>query len=132
MSENEVVKCPHCNGTGKIEYNDKVFPCGRCDGKGEMIYPNPPFQKIEIKWCRVCGVWYIKCPRCGNNTCNAGYGEDLTKSDKKCEVCPTAYQLSDELHKNSKISEIINKLIDNGLAKPDDLDDIFETDEKEL
>lgn len=36
-----------------------------------------------------CGLT-IFCGRCGNNTCNGGYGEDGT-----CPDCPSAYELED-------------------------------------
>lgn len=45
-------------------------------------------NKFKIQWCSTCNDWFIECPRCGNNTCNGGYGEDGC-----CPVCPDAYDL---------------------------------------
>ena len=47
---------------------------------------------FEIKWCDVCKGIYIKCPRCHNNTCSGGYGED-----GNCPVCPIAYNITTKL-----------------------------------
>jgi hypothetical protein len=33
----------------------------------------------------------VICPRCGNNCCNAGYGE--LEDGSKCDVCPLAYEI---------------------------------------
>lgn len=48
-------------------------------------------KEIEFKWgwCDLCRTAFIICPKCGNNCCNAGYGEINGKS---CDVCPLAYQ----------------------------------------
>jgi hypothetical protein len=35
----------------------------------------------------------IICPKCGNNTCNAGYGE---VDGQKCDICPSAYEYQDK------------------------------------
>ena len=35
------------------------------------------------------------CPKCGNNTCNACYGEINAKD--WCDVCPLAYQYNDRI-----------------------------------
>jgi hypothetical protein len=35
----------------------------------------------------------IICWQCGNNTCNAGYGEI---DGKPCDVCPTAHNYQDK------------------------------------
>ncbi len=57
--------------------------------------------KFEWSWCEHCDSAIILCPKCGNNTCNGGYGPaEGTIHDKdwdidaqtKCPVCPLAYQ----------------------------------------
>lgn len=59
--------------------------------------------KWEFKWswCETCDTAMIKCPKCGNNCCNAMYGpaegtvndENWDPSDpNKCPVCPLTYQ----------------------------------------
>jgi len=52
----------------------------------------------NFKWefCSWCGVMMVICPKCGNNTCNAGYG---TVDGEKCDVCPEAY----EFRKNNEV-----------------------------
>jgi len=37
----------------------------------------------EWGWCGVCGVPFVKCPGCGNNTCNGG---------APCDQCDGAYE----------------------------------------
>jgi hypothetical protein len=44
---------------------------------------------FTIGWCDLCEAHYVRCPKCGNNCCNAGYGEI---DGKPCDVCPLAYQ----------------------------------------
>jgi len=51
-------------------------------------------MKFEVCWCETCTGIYVKCPKCGNNTCNGGYGED-----GKCPICPSAYELMYALDK---------------------------------
>ena len=46
-------------------------------------------MKFEFGWCETCGGAFVYCPKCGNNCCNAGYG-DL--HGEVCDVCPLAYQ----------------------------------------
>jgi hypothetical protein len=45
-----------------------------------------------IEWCDVCETYYIMCPKCGNNTCNGGYGDN-----GNCTLCPIAYELDAKL-----------------------------------
>jgi len=54
--------------------------------------PNIIGKSFRIDWCDVCGTLYIICPRCGNNTCNGGYGEN-----GNCPLCPIAYELDAKL-----------------------------------
>ena len=60
---------------------------------------------MKIEWCSLCKTWYIECPRCGNNSCNGGSGED-----GKCPVCLDVYKLQDAI--NIKVSKIIRKLVE--------------------
>ena len=59
---------------------------------------------MKIEWCHQCRSWYIECPRCGNNSCNGGAGED-----GKCPVCLDVYKLRDTI--SMKTSKLIDKLI---------------------
>ena len=49
-------------------------------------------MKIRHSWeyCDHCGHDVVICGRCGNNTCNGGYG---TVNEKDCPDCPSAYNL---------------------------------------
>jgi len=80
--------------------NNKVFDKKYYDDiikkLNEMKHPYVGY-KFEVCWCNDCTGIYIKCPRCGNNTCNGGYGED-----GKCPVCPVAYDLMYLIEKNTK------------------------------
>jgi hypothetical protein len=46
--------------------------------------------KAALYWeyCQTCDADFIRCPKCGNNTCNGGEG---------CNLCPAVYQLADFL-----------------------------------
>lgn len=46
-------------------------------------------MKFKWFWCEMCEFAAIICPKCGNNTCNGGYGE---VDGKPCEICSLAYQ----------------------------------------
>lgn len=52
--------------------------------------------KHKLSCCEHCEQIIYLCGRCGNNTCNAGYGtlEDGTE----CPDCPEAYRLYEEYH----------------------------------
>lgn len=58
----------------------------------------------EHHWdfCEMCDCNVVICGKCGNNTCNAGYGD--LPDGTPCDACPSAYELSDRewLSKNSK------------------------------
>ena len=54
--------------------------------------PNLIGKAFKIDWCTICETHFIICPRCGNNTCNGGYGEN-----GKCTLCPIAYELHAKL-----------------------------------
>jgi hypothetical protein len=51
-----------------------------------------PDMKFEWGWCKLCQRPFVKCPKCGNNTCNGGYGKNCNGD---CDVCPLAYQYHD-------------------------------------
>ena len=51
-------------------------------------------MEYKIFWCNRCDNWYVECPKCGNNSCNGGYG---TIDGKKCDVCPSAYACQKEI-----------------------------------
>lgn len=47
---------------------------------------------IEHRWefCDHCDHDVVICGKCGNNTCNGGYG---TVDGKECDECNSAYDL---------------------------------------
>ena len=46
-------------------------------------------MQFEWQLCTHCGAYMIRCPKCGNNCCNGGYG---TVDGVECDICPLAYQ----------------------------------------
>ena len=67
--------------------------------------------KFEICWCADCGAFFVRCPRCGNNTCSGAFGENGT-----CPVCPTAYDLMYAIGESEKIATLVDKLL--SMEKP--------------
>lgn len=70
-----------------------LYPVGSVD--------EPPYS-FEWHWCEQCETAYVRCPVCGNNCCNAGYGEvgacknkEDSYSEKQCRVCALAYEYQD-------------------------------------
>lgn len=41
-------------------------------------------------YCHLCEHDVVICGKCGNNTCNGGYGEI---NGEECDACPSAYEL---------------------------------------
>jgi hypothetical protein len=79
---------------GEKDIIDKTFGSSR--NLHPMTEPHPLVGKsFAVEWCETCGAIFVKCPRCGNNSCNGGYGED-----GKCPVCPLAYELMFAIEKN--------------------------------
>lgn len=40
------------------------------------------------EYCPLCDAYFVRCPLCGNNCCNAMYG---TVVGKPCPECPATY-----------------------------------------
>lgn len=66
-------------------------------------------KDIRILYCDLCGGFYIECPRCGNNCCNAGAGRE--EDGKQCIMCMKAYELQDVLRHHWYL---IEELLTNG------------------
>jgi len=64
---------------------------------------------IRLEYCGLCDGFFVRCPRCGNNCCNAGSGEEADGS--QCTMCMKAYELQDILNKHS---DLIEELLLNG------------------
>lgn len=74
----------------------------------DKTYQGKPWKKqpkfvFKFTWayCGHCECMYVICPKCGNNCCNAGFGEvteaglpkeRLGDKGKTCDVCNLAYQ----------------------------------------
>jgi hypothetical protein len=50
--------------------------------------------EFTVEWCNTCNCEFVRCPRCGNNSCNGGFGEE-----GKCPVCEAAYALMQAVQK---------------------------------
>ena len=63
----------------------------------EEVFAHGAEQTFTWGWCETCGSAYVKCPRCGNNCCNAGYGTITNDDGSKatCRICALAYQYQD-------------------------------------
>ena len=57
-----------------------------------MAVGNMEQRMIEHRWefCDHCDHDVVICGKCGNNTCNGGYG---TIDGKECDECNSAYEL---------------------------------------
>jgi len=63
---------------------------------------------IEIKWCGLCKAYYVTCPKCGNNSCNGGYG--ILPNGEKCD-CSKSYDLMYAMQKNEEIDKLIYEML---------------------
>jgi hypothetical protein len=50
---------------------------------------NPHGHRVE--YCSHCERGMVVCGKCGNNTCNGGYG--TLPDGKDCDACPSAYEM---------------------------------------
>ena len=50
-----------------------------------------------VFYCDTCERDALRCPKCGNNDCNGGYGEI---NGEKCDLCPAVYDLSEFADRN--------------------------------
>ena len=48
------------------------------------------WRGLKFEWCEMCDAPFIRCPACGNNSCNGGCGED-------CKICPYVHGFEDGL-----------------------------------
>lgn len=68
--------------------------------KGIGKCPPQKVFKFTWDWCGLCEGMFVRCPKCGNNCCNGGFGRvTMTglptnkwgKGTKPCDVCNLAY-----------------------------------------
>jgi len=60
-------------------------------------------KSIRIMFCELCDGFYLECPRCGNNCCNGGYGEE--EDGTPCIMCEKAYELQKILNEHYVLIE---------------------------
>lgn len=77
---------------------------GECRRSGSCCNPNLGTYgayKHKIDRCDLCERDVVICGKCGNNTCNAGYGEVIGSepgSLMECDACPSAYAYEASRH----------------------------------
>lgn len=78
------------------------FPAIKCSGDDATV-EELLGASFKVEECGMCG-WFIRCPRCGNNSCNGGAGED-----GKCPVCVYTYKIQYALDcKVEDLSKLVN------------------------
>lgn len=89
--------------------------------------------KFEWEYCSTCRGYMIRCPKCGNNCCNGGYGrmidgkpikwnEPNQENAEHCDVCPLAYQYQELGWKHKENP----KPTEEELAQRDDVSKLFD------
>jgi hypothetical protein len=74
--------------------------------------------KFTWEYCGDCEAMFVRCPKCGNNCCNGGFGT-VTKdkglptdrwdnTTKDCDVCNLAYEYQ-RLAREAKLVPPVNK-----------------------
>lgn len=85
----------------------KKIPLVFIGKRGRQI--SRPTKKLSIEWCNICESFFVRCPRCGNNSCNAGRGRE--KNGRWCIKCSEIGELDQALSSNPLIDEMICKLL---------------------
>ena len=77
--------------------------------------------KFTWDYCGLSDCMFVRCPKCGNNCCNAGFGFVGKKDDKPianfkvphktCDVCNLAYQYQDLAYKTKTVPSLPSKKI---------------------
>lgn len=71
-----------------------------------MLEPNHgslSAKDAKIEYCKTCDTPMLRCPKCQNNCCNAGYGE---VDGKQCDLCPEVYALQDAMWESGEILKL--------------------------
>ena len=82
--------------------------------------------KLEFFYCDLCKGVSLKCPRCGNNSCNGASGKAIPDNfpagldDKKCLICSKVYALERFLQKSDVIQAIEELLLDKDITIPNE------------
>jgi hypothetical protein len=98
-------------------------------------------SKHKLHNCTHCGLTVL-CYKCGNNTCNGGYGKI---NGKACNLCEDAYQMHDlysedyksVIFANShKFVELVNPVIEsaakNRETNTEEMNKLIEEENKEV
>jgi hypothetical protein len=87
---------------------DEAFLKGKGKCKSQKVF------KFTWGYCETCDCMFVRCPKCGNNCCNAGFGRvtmtglptnKYGKGTKPCDVCNLAYmyqELADKTNSTPK------------------------------
>lgn len=53
----------------------------------------------KLEWCELCERQMVICGKCGNNTCNGGYGRVAVPNGElvECDACKDAYAFDQEI-----------------------------------
>ena len=83
-----------------------------CKDKWEecQSYRTEPTQTLSFEYCGMCDCVMIRCPICGNNSCNGGRGGDNFDC-KTCDDVSKLNQLLSEANNAKEIDEQMLKLI---------------------
>lgn len=85
---------------------------------------NLTINDFQWDWCPMCRCTYVKCPKCGNNSCNGTYGSLLTDGSRleigkryqedeliTCDMCSLSHaieQMARRTERDPKMSDIPN------------------------
>jgi len=88
-------RCEKKNYFFKYDVLSNLVPnCAKCEVKKATPFENEVIGKsFKVEWCDLCEAIFVRCPRCGNNSCNGGSGED-----GKCPVCPLTYKITNAVN----------------------------------
>lgn len=74
--------------------------------KDNEKYSKPEYcfeiQGYKFEWCSLCRVYFLRCPKCGNNSCNGGWGS-IDGGQGNCDECPKCYELEKKWRSEGKI-----------------------------
>jgi hypothetical protein len=74
--------------------------------------------KFTWDYCPQCDGMFVRCPMCGNNCCNAGFGKVKSMYEpawmgdekaKECPVCNLAYAYQDLAYKHKDVPKVSKK-----------------------
>jgi len=77
-------------------------------------------MKFTWEFCEMCGAYFIRCPKCGNNCCNGGCGEI---NGVQCDVCELCYQFQELSYQNNLEPKITEEDAKKILAYQEKLDE---------